>query len=163
MEYTDAENQVLSILDRTNFKNLSKDDFVGYVSKLNELRPEVAVKVLEQYPEFVNVIQSTMTEYKGTLEKIIESDDSSTKQCYEIYSKVLSDLGKCLNNPDLTPEERKDIREQEMEIARMAEKKETEKKGFNWKTVFAISTVVAITVVVGAGVLGVNIKLPKKS
>lgn len=42
MEYTDNEKQILSLMKRTDFKNLSKKDLIGYTSKLAELRPEVA-------------------------------------------------------------------------------------------------------------------------
>ncbi|MCR0407124.1 hypothetical protein MKC49_19915 [[Clostridium] innocuum] len=46
MEYTNNEKHVLSLMDRTDFKNLSKIDILSYASKLNELRPEVAQQVL---------------------------------------------------------------------------------------------------------------------
>lgn len=42
MEYTPMEKSVLSLFDRTDFKNISKNELIGYASKLNELRPEVA-------------------------------------------------------------------------------------------------------------------------
>lgn len=39
------------MMERTDFKNLSKNDVISYVSKLNELRLEVANQVLAQFPE----------------------------------------------------------------------------------------------------------------
>ena len=80
MDYTNTEKQFLSLMERTNFRNLSKNDVLSYASKLNELRPEVAQQVLEQFPELVKLIQSSMVEYKEILEKIIASDDDSTNQ-----------------------------------------------------------------------------------
>lgn len=171
MEYTNNEKHVLSLMDRTDFKNLSKIDILSYASKLNELRPEVAQQVLAQFPELAKLIQATMVEYQGILEKIVASDDESTKQVYAILNKeidaasesrrefieyadkVRADLSKCLDNPNLTPEQQKDvidrqmeifhavdkkdteIREQEMKSACMADKKDTEKKEFNWKII----------------------------
>lgn len=199
MEYTDNEKQVLSLLKRTDFKNLSKVDFISYASKLSELRPEVATQVIAQFPELAKLIQSSMVEYKHILEKIVASDDESTNQVYAILSKeidaadesrkeyiefadkVRSDLSKCLDNPNLTLEQQKEIRDQEMEVlrmvdkkdseireqetdaARMADKKDTEKKEFNWNIVGAASLVVLTVVGIGAAALGgnVNIKLPK--
>lgn len=200
MEYTDMEKQVLSLMERTDFKHLSKSDVISYASKLNELRPEVATQVLAQYPELAKLIQSSMVEYRDMLGKVLESDNESTSQVYAILNqelegasesrkqyiefadKVRSDLSKCLDQPNLTPEERKEILKQEMEIFRMvdskdkeireqeenavhtAEKKDTEKKGFNWKLVCAASAVVITAVGIGASALGGNfdIKLPKK-
>lgn len=200
MEYTSEERDFLALTERTNFKNLSKNDVLSYASKLNELRPEVAKQVLAQYPEFVKVLQSSMTEYKGILADVIASDDKSIErfydvtdkemdaidksreQFYDFAGKVHADLSKCLENPNLTPEEQKEIREQEMEILRMVnqkdsemrekemeivtkvDEKDTQKRTFNWKTISAASTVVIMAVGIGASVLGgnFNLKLPKK-
>ena len=93
------------------------------------------------------------------------------------------DLSKCLDNPNLTPEQQKEIREQEMEILRMVDKKDSEirgqetetahiadskdseKRGFNWKVISAASFAVLTAVGIGAATLGgnFNVKLPKKS
>lgn len=200
MEYTNVEKQFLSLMERTDFKNLSKNDVLSYASKLNELRPEVAQQVLAQFPELAKLIQSSMVEYKEILEKIIASDDDSTNQVYGILNKELegshesrkeyivfadkvrSDLSKCLDNPNLTPEQKKEIidremeilhmvdnkdteiREQETETARMADKKDSEKKEFIWKMLGAASFVVITAVGIGAAALGgkLDIKLPKK-
>lgn len=200
MEYTDVEKQVLTLMDKTNFKNLSKTDVMSFASKLNELRPEVAQQVLEQFPELAKLIKSSMVEYKEVLEEIIASDNESTKQVYDILNKELeallesrkeyiefadkvrSDLSKCLDNPNLTPEQQKEIldremeifnivdkkdteiREKEMETVRMADKKDTEKKEFNWKVISAASFVVLTAVGIGTAALGgkFDIKLPKK-
>ena len=90
MEYKDVEKQFLALLDRTNFKNLSKNDVITYASKLNELRPEVAMQVVAQYPELVKLIQSVMIECKEMLEKVIESDDASINRVYDTTDKVIS-------------------------------------------------------------------------
>lgn len=188
-------------MERTNFRNLSKNDVLSYASKLNELRPEVAQQVVAQFPEFAKLIQSTMVEYKDILEKIVASDDESTNQVYGILNKeidnasysrkefieyadkVRADLSKCLDNPNLTPEQQKDIldrqmeifhavdkkdteiREQETEVAHMADKKDTEKKEFNWKILCAASLVVLTAVGIGAAALGGKFEfmLPKKN
>lgn len=94
MEYTDIEKQVLSLMERTDFKSLSKNDVISYASKLNELRPEVAAQVLAQFPELAKLIQSSLVEYKDVLEKIVESDDESTSQVYGILNKELDGAGK---------------------------------------------------------------------
>lgn len=112
-------------MERTDFRNLSKNDVLSYASKLNELRPEVAQQVIAQFPELAKLIQSTMVEYKDILEKIVASDDESTNQVYGIINtevdsasdsrkefieyadKVRADLSKCLDNPNLTPEQKK--------------------------------------------------------
>lgn len=200
MQYTDIEKQTLDMLQRTDFKNISKNEVVSIFSQLSQLRPEVATEVLAQFPEFVKLVQSSMSEYKEILSNIIASDDESLKQVfsvadkdldnaaqsrqqfYDMAGKVHADLSKCLDNPNLTPEERKDILAQEMEILKavdekdseirnhesatvqMVDKKDSEKRQFNWGAIKVASTVLVIGLGIGASILGgnVNIKLPKK-
>jgi hypothetical protein len=60
-------------------------------------------------------------------------------------------------------EEKKYYIEKMMEIAKMAESKDTENKGFNWRMI-SLGTLAVFTVVgIGASILGgnTNIKLPK--
>ena len=201
MEYTPIEKQALDMMKRTDFKNLSKTDVLSIASKLGELRPDVAKEVIAQFPEFAKLIQSSMEEYKDILGNIISSDDESIKQVYAIADKdmdtsadsrkqfydfagkVHADLSKCLDNPDLTSEERKDILAQEMEIlkavsekdteisthetetVKMIDKKDSEKRQFNWDLIKVASTVLVVGLGIAASVLGgnFNLKLPKKS
>lgn len=57
------------------------------MSKIGELRPEVAKEVLVQFPEFVGLMKSALTEYKGMFDSIISSDDVSIKKYYDIANK----------------------------------------------------------------------------
>ena len=144
MEYTNKEKEFLDLTKRTDFKNLSKNDVISYASKLSEMRPEVATQVLEQYPEVVKLIHTTITEYKEILAEVIASDDKSLdnfysvadrelqnidnnrEQFYDYAGKVYADLSKCLDNPNLAYEQQNEIIEQEMEILRMITQRDNE-------------------------------------
>ena len=144
MEYTPMEEKVLAMMQRTDFKNLSKGDVISFASKLGELRPEVAKEVLAQFPEFVGLMKSALTEYKGMLDTIVSSDDASTKeyndvankemdnaadsrkQFYDIAKQVQADCSKLLDNPNLPPEMMMDILNREVELVKMANEKDTE-------------------------------------
>lgn len=200
MEYTDKEKEIMALIDRTDFRNLSKNDFISYASKLNELRPEVAAQVIAQYPEYVNFVHSCLSEYKDMLDTIIASDDASLKQTLDLIhqeiehsdqsrteyiqfaAKVQADCSKCLDNPDMTPEQRQEIIDREIEIMKMvnqkdtearkqeqsavqeAEQKDSEKRMFNWKVIGGASFIVLTAVGIGTAMLGgkFNIKLPIK-
>lgn len=144
MEYTPVEKDVLSMMNRADFKNLSKNDIISFASKIGELRPEVAKEVLAQYPEFVKLMKSTLTEYKSMLDSIIESDDESLKEYYNIANKEMDsasdsrkqiydfvkqvqlDYSKCLDNPNLSPEMLMEILNSERELIKIAIEKDTE-------------------------------------
>lgn len=144
VEYSDKEQGVLSLMERTNFKNLSKVDLIGVTSKLGELRPELALEIIKQFPEFARLVQSSIPEFLSTIDKVIDSDDNSINKVYGIYDKgmesaikrrteyysyateVRSDLNRYYDHPDLSKEERENIVEKQMEILRSVTEKDTE-------------------------------------
>lgn len=144
MEYNDKEKQALALLGRTDFKNLSKTDVLSFVSMIGEMRPEVAQQALAQFPEFANLVMTSLGEYREMLGKVISSDDESLnqvyglsnqelqsveeskRQFYDLAKSVHADLSKCLDNEKLSESERKEIRSQEMEILKLAAEKDAE-------------------------------------
>lgn len=190
MNYSPELKQILEYTERTNFQHLSVNDFVKYASRLNELRPEEAALVIEQFPEVASMIRTSLSEYKGVLDIVVASDDHSLDRVYDVIDKeidtaassrkeyfafaekVREDLAKCLDNPDLSPEQLKEIRDQEMEIFRkvdakdteiraqekdavqIAKEKDTEKRAFNWKLIGAASGVLVLALGVGVAALG---------
>lgn len=132
-----------------------------------------------------NIISSddeSIKQVYAIADKDMDTSADSRKQFYDFAGKVHADLSKCLDNRDLTAEERKDILAQEMEIlkavsekdteirthetetVKMVDKKDSEKRQFNWRVIGAASTVLVIGLGVAASVLGgnFNFKLPKK-
>lgn len=144
MEYTPIETEVLAMMQRTDFKNLSKGDVISFASKIGELRPEVAKEVLAQFPEFVGLMKTALTEYKGMLDTIVSSDDESIqeyynignkemdnatesrKQFYDFVKQVQADYSKLLDNPNLSPDMIIDILDREAELVKMANEKDIE-------------------------------------
>lgn len=99
MEYTSSEKQILSLMERTDFRNLSKNDVLSYASKLNELRPEVAQQVIAQFPELAKLIQSTklndMTECRNKIAHNSYVDDierNLMKTYYNVILRQISDF-----------------------------------------------------------------------
>lgn len=201
MEYNALEKQTLDILGRTDFKAIKKDETVSITSMLSNMRPEVAKEAIKQFPELANLLKSFLSECKEMLSKIVESDDDSVQHVYgsadkamddatlgrtefmAFAEKVRDDYSKCLDNENLTLEEKSEILKGEMEILKMMDSKEkevraqqerilstvdnkdSEKRQFNWKLVGAASMALVTVIGVGAAALGgkVDLKLPKKS
>lgn len=201
MEYNALEKQTLDILGRTDFKAIKKDETVSITSMLSNMRPEVAQEAIKQFPELANLLKSSLSECKEMLSKIVESDDDSVQHVYgsadkamddatlgrtefmAFAEKVRDDYSKCLDNENLTLEEKSEILKGEMEILKMMDSKEkevraqqerilstvdnkdSEKRQFNWKLVGAASMALVTVIGVGAAALGgkVDLKLPKKS
>ena len=100
--------------------------------------------MLAQFPEFVGLMKSSLTEYKGMLDTIVSSDDASIKEYYGVANKemdqaadsrkqlyafvkqVQADCSKLLDNPNLPPEMMIEILNREAELVKMANEKDTE-------------------------------------
>lgn len=144
MEYTRAEKDTLEMMQKTDFKNISKNDVLSITSKLEELRPDVAKEIIAQFPEMGKLVQSLMGDYQNILDKTISSDDESIKQVYAVSDREMTnlansreqfyavvnniqyDLSNCLSNPDITAEERNDIICHEIEVLKIVSEKDTE-------------------------------------
>lgn len=144
MEYTNQEKQALTILGRTDFKNLAKTDVLSFVSLLGDMRPEVATQALAQFPEFASLVQASLGDYREMLDKVITSDDDSLhqvyglsaqemqsidesrRQFYDLANRVHADLSKCLDKENLTDADRKEILSQEMEVLKTVAEKDAD-------------------------------------
>ena len=52
MIYTPAEKNILSLMKRTDFRNIGRNEIVSLTSKIAELRPDVAKEIIAQFPEY---------------------------------------------------------------------------------------------------------------
>lgn len=92
MEYTEKENQLLSMLNRTDFKNLSKNDLATITSKMADLRPEVAHEMLEHFPKLADLIKDGVAEYSSILKDVLHNESESSSQVYSILQTEQSDM-----------------------------------------------------------------------
>jgi hypothetical protein len=122
------------------------------------MEPKVAKKSLEQSPKFAKMTLEVLCEYKSVLEKSFDDNSASSQQCFDIYNTVLNTLKNCVEKEKLSFDEKKYYLDKMMEIAKMAESKDTENKKFNWKIISAGAVAVIAVVGIGAGILGGNTK-----
>lgn len=157
------EQELLNTLDIPDFRHMTKDKVMSFASMLQNMDPEVAKKAIEQFPEFASMALQALSDYKGVMEKTLDENSESSKQCFNVFNEVLSALKQCASKEDLPFEEKQYYIEKMMDIARMAESKDSENKGFNWKMIGLASLVVLSVIGVGAGALGgkFNLSLPK--
>ena len=92
MEYTPAEQRVLSMMQRADFRNISKNDILSFASELGKLNPDVAREIIAQFPEYSAMINQIISECKNELDKILDSDDKSAERFYDTTDKELADL-----------------------------------------------------------------------
>jgi hypothetical protein len=158
-----SEKDVLKKLDIQDFRDITKDKVMGFVSILPNMDTEVAKKAIEQFPEFIKFSTEAFKDYRGVLEKTLNANEESSKACFDMYEKVLSILEKCSLKEDISFEEKKYYFDKMFEIIQMVEKKDSENKAFYQKLLNAGATVLVAIVGIGAAAIGVksDINLPR--
>ncbi len=160
-----TEKQVLEVLDIPDFRHMTKDKVMEFASMLSDMQPEVAMKALEQFPEFSKTILQLATDYKATIDKGLESNSESMVACSNILQSIIDSLQKQIDKEDIPFEERKYYIDKMFEAYQMQSQKDSENKDFI-KKVFAIAGGAALALgslaLVALGAKA-DIKLPLKN
>lgn len=146
MSRTLSEQKVLKKLGIEDFRHLTKDKVITMAGLLDKMDPEVAKKALEQFPDFSNTMKEILIEYKDSLDKALASNEESVKSYYATCDAIISSCQKELEKETLSFEERKEIINQMIEVAKMKGDKDTENKKF-------------LLALAGAGLIGIGITL----
>lgn len=152
------EQKVLNKLGIEDFRHLSKEKVVEFISMIPNMEPEVAKAAIAQFPEFTSTIKSIMIDYKQTIETAFKNNDDSMKACQDAAKSILKSLDKILDDDNLTHEEKM------QEVQKMLNDKDSENKKLI-RDIVSIAGVVVISVVgVTATMIGGNgkLKLPNK-
>ena len=151
-------DEVKNALKIDSFRNLSKDKIMEFVSLIPNMDKEVAIKIIEQYPAFAKLSESMVAQLNKMCDTALEKNEESQRLVIQAYKQILDELSNQLHMEDISKEEREKITKQMIEIADKISVKDTENKAFidkmaKYSTGFAIGVVV-----LGAAILGVNIK-----
>lgn len=150
MPKTLTEAQVLKNLSIPDFRHLSKDNVMTFVSMIDKMDPEVAKKALEQFPNFAEISIEGLNDLKNTALKAMEDDKESANRFYDMCDAIIDAIKLAMSDGVITFEEQKYCIEKMQEIAKMASDKDTEGKKFKWSLVanFALATVTVVAVAV---------------
>lgn len=87
-----TEREVLDVLGIENFRQMTKEKVVSFASMINEMDPEVAMKALEQFPEFAKTIVALATDFKGILEHSVTTNIELAKASIAVCQSVIDCL-----------------------------------------------------------------------
>lgn len=159
-----TEQKVLDKLQIEDFRHLSKDKVIEFVSMVPDMDPEVAKAAISQFPEFSITVKSIMVDYKEELETALKNNDDSVKAYYDVCKSILNSLDRMLDNDELSYEEKMQIIDKMQEVQKMMSNKDTENKKF----LRDMATIAGLVVVTVAGTMAAllggdsDFKLPTK-
>ena len=153
-----SESQVKDALNIDSFRNLSKDKIMEFVSLIPSMDKDVALAIINQFPAYSEMARCMVEQLGATCDTVIAENTSSQNTVYAAYRKILDDLGEVLKREDITAEERDSISTKMIEIADKMAAKDSEGKNFLAWIVKNKEYVISGALVLGAVILGVNIK-----
>ena len=163
MEYTKEEQLALKKFGLTDFKNISKKKMLSIASSINEVEPEVAQSIINQFSNYKDAVCNIVTEYKDIVEKSIGTSENSAKVFFEAKQMELDILNRELQREELTSEERFDILDRISRVTREIDMKDSEIRKFAAGVIKVVGTMV-IGVAIGAitSVLGSHFNIGAK-
>lgn len=130
MKYTISEKKVLKKLGISDFRHMTKDKIVKFASMLPYMDKEVALKALEQFPEYKNMSCQLADTYKQILSEILASNNKTVDASISACNKILDSLAKTLEKDDLTPDVIKSTQENMIKVAELMRDIDKQNKGF---------------------------------
>ncbi len=156
-----TEQEVLQELGIPDFRYLTKDKVITMASMLDKMEPDVAKKVLEQFPQYSSTIKEILFEYQKSLDKVSESNKTSVQSYYNSCHSIIETLQKLLDKEDLSFEQRQYICDKMVEVTDKMSQKDSENKNFLLKIGELGALVASVAFVVVGSVLGVNTIIKK--
>ena len=151
-----TETKVLRKLDIPDFRHLTKDKVVSFVSMLPQMDPDVAKHALEQFPAFAETSLAIVGCLKDSLATIVSSNDANMAEFNARCQDALSALEAELKREDLTDEGRKLVIDGIMGIIGSISQKDSENKEFLSGLFHGVLVVGSIVLLCLAAPLGVR-------
>ena len=125
-----TETKVLRKLDIPDFRHLTKDKVVSFVSMLPQMDPDVAKHALEQFPAFAETSLAIVGCLKDSLGTIVSGNTENMAEFNARCQEALTALEEELKREDLTDEGRKLVIGGIMGIIGVLSQKDSEDKEF---------------------------------
>lgn len=114
-----TKEQVKELFGVTSFRELSTEKAFNVANKLSELKPEVAMKVLEQFPECAQTIVNLGKGQVETAKAAMEQGDKANQRQVDSLNRIIGIIEVQLQNEELTFNERIKLNEQVIEVAKL--------------------------------------------
>ena len=155
-------DQVKDYLNIPDFRHITRDKLIEFVSTIPDMDKEVAIKAIEQFPEFTGYAKVLVSHYKLMCDAILKENGSSVQAAMAGYKQtldVLSDLAK----EDLSPADKRFFAERMVEVADKMAALDTSNKSFLSGVVKYITGFAGGTLIICATILGIRGRVTKES
>lgn len=157
-----SEEDIKKKLNITDFRSLSKDKIIEFVSLLPRMDKDEALAIINQFPNYSDMSKVMINQMTNLCNNAIKSDENTHKEIIQSYKSVLLTLQEELKNEQLTPQDKDKINCQMLEIINGMSAKDSERKKLINTIVENSGKVVTGVIIVGATILGISYYKDKK-
>jgi hypothetical protein len=153
-----SEEQVKQALRINNFREISKDKIMEFVSLIPNMDKDVAISIINQFPAYAESAKVMVEQMNALCEGILRDNSDSRSEVISAYQKVLDSLATLLNREELDEQERRYVTEKMIMVADRIAAKDTENKEFLGGVLKYGVLILGGALILGAAILGVSVK-----
>ena len=174
-----SKNEVISLAN--GLANIRPEVAKEIVAQFPELSNLIGNEMNEYHNILSDIIDSdddSLNRFYNLADKEMDNTSAVMTDYYQLANDVRCDISKCLSEPGLSLEEKQElldreerilekvskkeeeIRQEKREIVNEADKKDSEKRKFDWGIIETASCVVLFGIGIGLTALGGEIKIP---
>ena len=147
-----------------NFHHINREQIISFVTAIPNMSKEVAMKCIEQFPNFKEFANISLGQFNSLCEKAIENDPGQM-EIIECYKKTIQNFSDIIKRDDISETERHYYTELIIDslnkVTSILDKNMEHKK----RIVRMNGGLIAFGIMVGGAILGIktgSFKLPKK-
>ena len=153
-----TEDDVKKALGIQDFRSITKAKMVEFISLIPNMDKDLALSIINQFPAYSEFASTTIAALKEMCDSALTQNGHSQKDTIAAYRKILDELGEILKKENISAEERNEITDKMILIADKIAMKDSENKNFIKSLVKYTAAGVVTALVIGAAILGINIK-----
>ena len=153
-----TENQVKEYLNIPDFRHLTKDKLIEFVSAIPNMDKDVAIKTIEQFPEFSGYAKVMVAHYETMCDSILKENGSSVQAAMDGYRQTLNVLGELTKAEELDSTDKRFFADKMVEVADKMAVLDTNNKNFLAGMTKYITWFAGGTLIVCVAVLGVRFR-----
>lgn len=152
-----TEQEVLDKFGWKDFRNMNSKDLIKFVSSLPDMDREVAIKCIEQFPEFSKYGGKILDIITKSFENTVKTNKDLADEVIQTYRDILDSLKKELRKRNLTPEDRSRITEMMVDVADRIAEIDKSHQHFHELIIKAVGTVGVAALAMAGALIGLKI------
>ena len=149
-----SEDEVKKALNISDFRSLSKEKIMEFVSIIPKVDKEVAMAIINQFPNYVDMAKNMVGGMMHLCDEALQDAKIGRKDVIESYRMVLETLKEQLNDEKLTVEERNKITDDMIAVAEKIDTVNDKHQIFVKDILTKVGSVTLGVVVLGVAILG---------